>query len=602
MIRAPRSRRRYRGKVDGIAGTSCTNIAATSLSGQFPGVVQEADGTGLRRRYALAAAAICLLILSLAVSAGRSGKRRSEGEMEVGDAASIGMYDIVETATLQDVESSVQIMRHRKSGLEVMTMIPDDKDQDSVFGISFRTIPQNTHGTAHVVENAVLAGSEKYPIKDPWNQLHRGSLQTFFDTWTDKDRTVFAMASRDGRDYANSIDVMLDGVFNPLMVRDEHAWIFRREAWRIEAPQGERWYLSGNTFNEAKAAEMKPHFNMRNHIYKALFKDTSYGLDALGDVGDIVSMTQREMVDFYHHFYKPANAQAFCYGSKADVNKCLDKLDETLKEFKYDKAVRESTKIPWQEFSVIQSPTEEVSYPSFQDVEDYRLATTWMINDQPLDAFTEVIWFLLEELMMGTPDGVMARIISDLDLADDLIGGLETDLQQWTFTIGLSGARNEQKIDLAIDAINDELARIVAKGFSAAHLMAAISRVDFKLRDMTSHGVPRGVKYYQMILNKWNYDLDPKQPLLYVKAFEDLRTEIEEDGGTFNQARLLDVIKRYMIDNSHKTTVRMVPSPTLAIQYSNVSNAARCARRIPVICGANKVVACRRTKNYGSVI
>ena len=239
MLRPPRSRRRFRGKTEGTDGS-------TSLSGNMAG--EEADGRGLRRRIAFGVA-IVLVAVGVVVgvtASGGDGKGGKNSEQNVGDAISLDSYSVESTATLDSVASKVEVMRHKKSGMEVMTMIPDDTTQDGVFGISFRTIPPNNDGTTHILENLLLAGSEKYPIKDPWNQLHRGSLQTYFETYAGKDRTTYAMASRDVDDFKNSMDVMLDGLFHPLMVRDDYAWMYRREAWRLELTDDKKnFYLSG---------------------------------------------------------------------------------------------------------------------------------------------------------------------------------------------------------------------------------------------------------------------------------------------------------------------------------------------------------------------
>jgi hypothetical protein len=235
MLRPPRSRKRFRGKTQGTDGQ-------TNLSGVPAG--EEADGSGKRRLMAFGMG-LCVLTLALLIWLLARGGNDKDSEEMVGAAASIDSYEIANTATLDVVKAKVRTMKHKKSGMQVMTMVPEDHLQDAVFGISFRTIPENSRGTAHVVESALLAGSEKYPVKDPFNQMKRGSLQTFAETWTEKDRTAFSMASRNRQDFSNSMDVMLDGIFHPLMVREDHAWIFRQAGWRLELYNNEVLYLNG---------------------------------------------------------------------------------------------------------------------------------------------------------------------------------------------------------------------------------------------------------------------------------------------------------------------------------------------------------------------
>mmetsp|Transcript_84075 Transcript_84075/g.126032 ORF Transcript_84075/g.126032 Transcript_84075/m.126032 type:complete len:1105 (+) Transcript_84075:100-3414(+) len=555
MLRPPRSRKRFRGKPEGTDGK-------TNLSGIPSG--EEADGQGKRRRMALGLA-VCLLISALVIwLIARDGNGKEDKEM-VGAAPSIDMYEIESTATLDVAKAKVQTMKHKKSGMQVMTMVPDDHMQDAVFGASFRTLTENTHGVPRVVEQALRAGSEKYPIKDPFNQMKRGSLQTYSDTYTSKDRTVFTLASRNRQDFNNGMDVMLDGIFHPLMVRDDHAWIFRQEGWRLELVNNERLYLSGNAMNSAKASQMYPNQSMLNYIYGQLFPDNSYSINPDGVFQDIVSMTQREVVEYYNRFYKPANGQAFCYGPQSFVNDCLDKLDGVLKDFEHDKAIRGNSKVLWQNLDVIQSGKDKIPYPSYQDANDFRLATSWVLNDQPMDSRTEVAWFLLDDLLMSSPDGTVARIISNLDLGDDVIGGLESSFQQWVFTVGVTGITKEDNVEVARTAIREKLNRIVADGFGEAQLKATFNKVDYMLRDVTSDDVPQGVKAFRSVLKKWNYDQDPKLALLYAKELDRLRDDIESNG----QSVLLDLIQRHLIDNTHKTTVQLFPSTNLAMVYAS---------------------------------
>jgi Zn-dependent M16 (insulinase) family peptidase len=241
-----------------------------------------------------------------------------------------------------------------------------------------------------------------------------------------------------------------------------------------------------NAMNEAKAEQMHPNQSMINYLYKTLFPDTSYGINSRGEIENIVSLTHREMVDFYNRYYKPANGQAFCYGPQSFVNDCVDKLDEVLKDFEYDAAIRGNTKVLWQNLDVIRSSKDKIPYPSYQDAIDYRLATTWVLNDQPMDSRTEVAWFLLDELMMGTPDGTVARIISNLDLGDDVIGGLESSLQQWTFTVGASGIKNEENVEFTRTAVKEKLNRLVTDGFGEEQIKAAMNKVDYKVSNVTT--------------------------------------------------------------------------------------------------------------------
>jgi hypothetical protein len=230
MLRPPRNTKRFQGSgLDSAGTTSLSNPSA------------EADGSKMRRRYALYAG-VCLLVFAGIIALIATGEKKDK---YAAPAAAEDAYIMESEAIVSAIESDVKVFRHQKSGMQVMTMVPKDIWQDATFGISFRTIPENDHGAARVVEKAVLSGSKNYPLKDPFNQLMRGSLQTFMDSWTEKDRTGFVLASRNKADFRNGIKVYLDALFNPLMVDKEHAWIFRQEAWRLEVANNKDLYLNG---------------------------------------------------------------------------------------------------------------------------------------------------------------------------------------------------------------------------------------------------------------------------------------------------------------------------------------------------------------------
>ena len=204
-------------------------VMKTSLS-------KPADGSALRRKYAIAGAGLVVILIAVIVMVTKSG---SNGSTEVPNSSADIELDMSKFEELHDYDlpnqkATAKIYKHKKSHLQVMAVYPEDTSGDAVFGLNFRTIPHNNHGTAHVVQRAVFSGSEKYPIKDPFNQLTHGSLQSYIDAFTGRDRTGFVVASRNLKDFRNSIDVFLDSVFKPRAVEEENSWIFRQEAWRVE--------------------------------------------------------------------------------------------------------------------------------------------------------------------------------------------------------------------------------------------------------------------------------------------------------------------------------------------------------------------------------
>jgi Insulinase (Peptidase family M16) len=203
----------------------------------------EADGRAMRRRYAFYTAAG--LLLFAAMIAMLSKKKSAGGKAVTGGLKVSSHFKVESHSVIPYGNASVQLLRHEKSGLAIMTMVSSDVTQDATFGMSFRTVPDNNHGTAHVVANAIFDGSVNYPVRDVWDAVARGSLQTYTDTWTDNDRSVFVFSTRNKVDFSNSIKVMMDAVVNPKMVDDESKWMFRQEGWRVELLHNKDLVLNG---------------------------------------------------------------------------------------------------------------------------------------------------------------------------------------------------------------------------------------------------------------------------------------------------------------------------------------------------------------------
>ena len=247
--RPKRSNRRYAG--DEAVGTE----GMANLSSRKG---KSADGKYLRRRYAMAATGFMIIAGALAFSlSGTNGKDVSLGSGDGGVTledylmipetpdAPLDAYQLVSSERFDDLKASVAIYKHKKSGMDVVTMIPSDPYQDATFGINFRTPSLKNDGVQHVVKNAILAGSLNYPVKDPFNQMKRGSLQTFSDAWTERDRTSFVVASRNLADFRNNLKVTIDSVFNPLFMNEKYKWIYRQEGWRLESPDNVHLTING---------------------------------------------------------------------------------------------------------------------------------------------------------------------------------------------------------------------------------------------------------------------------------------------------------------------------------------------------------------------
>ncbi len=263
MFRPPtRSNNRFVGDAAAQDGVTTLSAAMKELPYSSP------DGRKLRRRWAMAGAA-CLLVLAViigvTVSKNNNESDTNNGQMSSTSSTSKGSsssnnpadltypipqtptaaFELVTSETMEDLQLSVTIFKHTKSGMRVLAMIPKDPNQDATFGINFRTPPEQSDGAQFVVQNAVLQGSVNYPVKDPFHHVAQGSLQTYWSSWTNRDRTSFVVASRNLADYGNNLKVMIDAVFHPLFVKNDYKWIYRQEGWRLEAPDNDHLAING---------------------------------------------------------------------------------------------------------------------------------------------------------------------------------------------------------------------------------------------------------------------------------------------------------------------------------------------------------------------
>lgn len=564
--RPKRSSRRYKG--DGAVGTEgVANLSTLKKR-------RAADGRMMRLRYAAAAVGLITILIVLSTTLSSNKDTSEEKVVTLDDYTQIpktptapeGSFEILEHQALDDLKSSVAVYRHKKSGMKIVTMIPADPYQDATFGINFRTPADRDDGLQAVVQKAILAGSVHFPVKDPFNQMKRGSLQTYADTWTERDRTSFVVSSRNLEDFRNNLRVTVDAVFNPLFTNETYKWIYRQEGWRLETPDNKHLILNGNTYIDAKADQMNPEKVMIKHIYKNLFSEHVYSKVPTGEASEVVTMTYQELIDYYQDHYHPSNGQGFCYGKQIFVNACLDELHHVLKGYDDEPSIRKNTEVEWKDLTDIDKEIKNVPYPDYQENVDYRSVIAWVLNEQPMDLRTQVAWHLIYELLAGSTTAPIAKIIYEMNLGTDIVTHFQHSLQQWVMALGVTGIATEEDVKKANDKIMDELKRLVTYGFEWDAMQAALHKMEFQFREQSSGSMPRGAQIFSDVLTHWNYDRDPLLPLHASKQFVALRAEIEEDGQDF----ILQLLQKQMFDSKHTTSLDLYPSMNYALEYERL--------------------------------
>lgn len=439
-------------------------------------------------------------------------------------------------------------------------MSVSNDDENKVFGVVFRTPPKDSTGIPHILEHSVLCGSRKYPLKEPFVELLKGSLHTFLNAFTYPDRTCYPVASTNTKDFYNLVDVYLDAVFFPRCVEDFQT--FQQEGWHYElnSPSEDISY-KGVVFNEMKGVYSQPDNILGRTAQQALFPENTYGVDSGGDPNVIPKLTYEEFKEFHRKYYHPSNARIWFYGDD-DVNERLRILSEYLNLFVGSSASNESKVVPQKLFS---EPVRIVEkYPAGEGGDlkkKHMVCLNWLLSEKPLDLETELAIGFLDHLMLGTPASPLRKVLLESGLGDAIVGGgVEDELLQPQFSIGLKGVSPDdiQKIE---ELIMNTLKNLADDGFHPDTVEASMNTIEFSLRENNTGSFPRGLSLMLRSMGKWIYDMDPFEPLKYEKPLMALKARIAEEG---SKAVFSPLIEKFILNNPHCVTIEMQPDPEKA--------------------------------------
>jgi len=463
----------------------------------------------------------------------------------------LNAYKVIEERFLKDVNSNATILEHNKTKAKVVCIECDDENK--VFAIGFRTPPKDDTGVCHIIEHTVLCGSKKYPAKDPFIELVKGSLNTFLNAMTYPDKTLYPVASCNDQDFKNLMDVYMDAVFNPNIVKIEN--IFKQEGWHYELnDSNEELTINGVVYNEMKGAFSSPDGVLERAIMHNLFPDNSYGFESGGDPEAIPNLTYENYIDFYKEFYHPSNSYIYLYGDM-DMVERLNYIDkEYLGKYDYLKVDSEIKK---------QSGFDEIkrvrmTYP-ITDTESEEDNTTLSLNfvvgeagDEKLGTAMQIIDYAL----MGQGGAPLKQALLDKGIGKDVSGSYEGGLLQPYYSI-TSEMANEEQAELFYSTIMDTLKDIVKTGIDKESLRASINNMDFNYREMDFGRFPKGLMFGIKVFDNWLYDKDPFLAFEGSKIFEELRANINTD-------YYERIVEEYIINNKHGVLVVNAPVKGLA--------------------------------------
>lgn len=462
----------------------------------------------------------------------------------------LSAYRVVEHKTIEEMQSEGIVLEHKKTKARLFLVSNDDENK--VFCIGFRTPPDNDCGLPHILEHSVLCGSDKFPLKDPFVELVKGSLNTFLNAMTYPDKTVYPVASCNDKDFQNLMDVYMDAVLHPNIYKEEK--IFLQEGWHYELESKDAPLIyNGVVYNEMKGAYSSPESLLDSVTQKTLFPDTCYGKDSGGDPVHIPELSYEKFLDFHRTYYHPSNSYIYLYGDM-DMAEKLAWLDEEYLSHYEERPVDSSIR----EQKAFEKPVEcEFSY-SITDGESEENATYLSVNTvvgDDLDPKLYVAFQILEYTLLDAPGAPLKQALIDAGIGKDILGGYESGILQPFFSVIAKDANKEQKGEfLAI--VKGTLRKLADQGINRKSLLAGMNYFEFKYREADYGSAPKGLMYGLQCLDSWLYDGDPMTHLCYQETFDFLKKEVEN--GYFEQ-----LIKDYLLDNPFEAVIVVAPEKNL---------------------------------------
>ena len=446
---------------------------------------------------------------------------------------------------IDEINGTAYEMKHEKSGARLIYI--DSPDSNKVFNIAFRTTPHNSTGVAHIMEHSVLCGSRKFPLKEPFVELVKGSLNTFLNAMTYPDKTMYPVASKNDKDFHNLMDVYLDAVFYPRVRED--AEIVMQEGWHYELENADdELTYKGVVFNEMKGVYSSPDSVLERQMMRELFPDTTYGVDSGGDPDYITDLTYEEFQEFYRVHYHPSNSYIFLYGDMNIEEQLAFLNDEYLSHFD---AIDVHTEV------ALQAPFTEgkvVSYP-------YSVGSEEPTDNRTLHSFAYVLpdvtpehslaFEVLTHALLTSPAAPLKQALVKAGIGSDISGYYLDSIRQPMWTVQATGSNPDKQADLQ-RIVESTLQELCDKGLDKELLEASLNSIEFALRESDFGGRPIGLAYIIRMMDNWLYDNDPLELLHYEEALTNIRKGL---AGTYFE----DLIRHSILNNNHKVLVSIYP-------------------------------------------
>ena len=460
-------------------------------------------------------------------------------------------YEIIEKRSIADINSVTYLCRHKKTGAKVALV--ENDDENKVFYIGFRTPPKDSTGVAHILEHSVLCGSREFPVKDPFVELVKGSLNTFLNAMTYPDKTIYPVASCNEKDFQNLMHVYLDAVFYPNIYEKEA--IFRQEGWHYEQDEetGELT-INGVVYNEMKGAYSSPDDVLEREMMNSLYPHTTYGYESGGDPDVIPKLTYEEFLDFHRKYYHPSNSYIYLYGNM-DMAEKLDFIDRHyLSAFDAQEVDSEITQEP--AFPALNRVVREYPISEGEDEAENTFLSLNLSVGNSLDRELYIAFQILDYALCSAPGAPLKQALVDRGIGKDVYSIYENGIRQPYFSIVAKDTLVSKEQEF-LQVIQEVLEDIAKNGFDEKALLAGINYYEFKYREADFGSYPKGLMYGLQVLDSWLYD--ESKPFIHLEAnetFANLRKKV--NAGYFEK-----LVQTYLLENPHRSVVILKPKTGL---------------------------------------
>ncbi|MBQ6089277.1 MAG: insulinase family protein, partial [Firmicutes bacterium] len=451
-------------------------------------------------------------------------------------------FKVTRVRESEELKGTLYEMEHIKTGAQLAWL--DNGCENKLFSATFKTLPWDNTGVFHIMEHSVLAGSENYPVKEPFLDLIKSSMNTFLNAMTFPDKTMYPVSSKNEQDFINLVGIYLDAVFRPAIYTNDS--IFRQEGWHYEVEDEEPSY-NGVVFNEMKGAYASVDTQIEDELQKALYPDSIYGFISGGDPAEIPNLTYEYFLRAHSEFYSPSNCRIWLDGD-VPFDRVMTIIDEEyLSTFERDDRTHEIA---------MQAPVESVDTVRFYEIgkDDDEEKKSHLVLGKVFSDWENrkrnIAYTLMSIYLAGDNESPLKRAILEKGLAQDVEFAIMDGIAQPFYVIVFRNMEPSDKEEI-LKVYRSTLEKILAEGVDKDALTGCINRFEFSLRET---GEPQGLHRVINAMNSWLYGGDP---LLYLES-NDLVHELREglEGSLYT-----DVI-RELLDNTGLVTITMLPSKT----------------------------------------